>query len=244
MRALQAPSLPAAKPAPSPAPKTPFLISKSAGHASEAERDAASDRQEFALLTQASNTWFDDAQLRSIAASKLAAAAHRPNLFSGAPCAVTTLTKRSSSDVTARSKRQQLLPSKFAPPPPAPSYWKPTPSAHLQQPELDYTRRFGALDAAPPIADHPAHQHSVHPPDRNVAPNLRRSPRVQGASAAAAPAVTHSMFAPADEFTPLIHVRCDEGPKLCAPLPAHSACFPFASAFRLLSPAFSLRDRA
>ena len=231
MRALQAPSLPAA--APPPRPKTTFLLSKSGGHASEAERErgvaereAAADHQEFALLTQASNTWFDDAQLRRIAASKLAAAAHRPNLFSGAPCAVTTLKKRSFSDVTARSKRQQLLPSKFAPPPPAPSYWNPTPSAHSQQPELDYTRRFGALDVAPSLADHPAHQHSVHPAAPPIPPNLptlslRRSPRVLGACAPpAAPAVTHAMFAPADEFTPLLHVRCDERPKLYAPFPS------------------------
>ena len=45
--------------------------------------------------------------------------------------------------------------------------------------------------------------------------------RVLGACAPpAAPAVTHAMFAPADEFTPLLHVRCDERPKFYAPFPS------------------------
>ncbi len=217
MRALREANASSPQPAPnSPSPPRPsFLISKmpvdskpQPAHLGPPLIPATTPphhaevtlRNEVAMLNQASETWFDDQELRKIAASKLflptlqqqrppvqppqqpfaaAAASHFPPIRK----------RGQASEAPAETNRKSprvLLPHKFRPPPPTPSVWLPPTS------EWQDAYRPSAAAAEPfTIGQAPMNYPATLPLpcDERVPESPRRSPRVQNA-----PAIDHRLL--------------------------------------------------
>jgi hypothetical protein len=142
----------------------------------EASPDTESaDREEVALLLQASNSWFDDRDLRSIAASKVMSPAHHTYNFTdpNPRLPVATFSKRPDADVPEQKKRRTvtLLPPKFSPPPPPLPVWKPPPVANWIVPEVYKPEAFV-------VASSPKNYPGtvLHPNDADAVHGVRRLP--------------------------------------------------------------------
>lgn len=151
-------------------PITSFLISKMHSDVAEASPDTESaHREEVALLLKASNSWFDDRDLRSIATSKLMSPAHHTfnSTDSNPRLPVATFSKRPGADVPEQKKRRTvtLLPPNFSPPPPPLPVWKPSPAANWTVPEVYKPETFvvaSSPKSCPGTVLHPDDADAVH----------------------------------------------------------------------------------
>lgn len=215
MRALREANASSPQPASNSPPRPSFLISKMPVYSkpkrahpgpplipaqSPSQQAEVLLQNEVAMLNHASDTWFDDQQLRKIAASKLFLPTFQqpqpplqPPQHNFATAAASyfppTRKRGQASQAPAETKRQTprvLLPHQFSPAPPAPSVWLPS-TSEWQDAYRPAAAAAETIDIGQPPMNYPATL--PLPCDEYVPQSPRRSPRVQNA-----PAIDHRLL--------------------------------------------------